>query len=395
MIPFHREGFDFQHRTRVVFGSGRIRELGKLAAEIGAQRVLVVSDPGVVAAGHFDIGKKSLLSAGLEVESFHALHENPTDLDVDAGVRIAKLFHPDCLVGLGGGSSMDCAKGINFVYCCGGRMQDYWGVGKATRDLLPLIAVPTTAGTGSEAQSFSLISDSHTHVKMACGDPRAACRIALLDPDLTLTQPPRVAALTGLDAISHAIETYVSKRHNPLSQCYSREAWRLLSRGFPRILQDGNDIEARSQMQLGAFFAGLAIEASMLGGAHATANPLTSHFGIIHGQAVAVMLPHVIRFNRGVAEGYYRDLWELLSPRDGTHATANGSPSGLDVAEALAMRIDALTAQSGLATRLRDLNVARESLSALAHDATKQWTGQFNPREITEPAALALYESAF
>jgi alcohol dehydrogenase len=178
--------------------------------------VLVVSDPGVVQAGHFVSGAAPLRATGLEVAAFHDLAENPTTDMVDAGVRVARDFRPDLLVGLGGGSSLDCCKGINFVYSCGGSMHDYHGVGKATGELLPMIAVPTTAGTGSEAQSFALISDAQTHVKMACGDPRAACRIALLDPQLTLTQPPRVTALTGIDALSHAIESYVTTRRNPV-----------------------------------------------------------------------------------------------------------------------------------------------------------------------------------
>src|SRR5690606_13323844 len=131
-----------------------------------------------------------------------------------------------------------------------GRMEDYWGVGKATADMLPLIAVPTTSGTGSEAQSFALISQAETHVKMACGDPRAACRIALLDPALTVTQPPRVTALTGVDAISHAIETQVTSKRNPLSGCFSRKAWQLLSAGFPQVLGQPDDLAARGQVQL-------------------------------------------------------------------------------------------------------------------------------------------------
>ena len=155
--------------------------------------------------------------------------------DVEPGVRLARRYEPELLVGLGGGSSMDCAKGINFVYTNGGEMQDYWGVGKASQPMLPMIAVPTTAGTGSETQSFALISDAETHVKMACGDKKASFRVAMLDPELTLTQPPQVTALTGIDAIAHALETYVTTRRNWISLFYSREAWRLLSAVLSRV----------------------------------------------------------------------------------------------------------------------------------------------------------------
>ena len=289
--------FDFQPRTRIVFGPDKVDSLGKLASELGARRALLVSDPGIVQAGHTQRGLQSLRRAGIATELFDDVHENPTTEMVEAGTKVARRTEPEAIIGLGGGSSMDCAKGINFLYSNGGRMQDYWGVGKALRPMLPMIAVPTTAGTGSEAQSFALISDAETHVKMACGDKKASFRIALLDPKLTLTQPPRVTALTGIDAIAHAVETYVTKPRNPVSLAFSREAWRLLTAHFARVLDEPDDLAARGGMQLGACFAGLAIENSMLGAAHALANPLTATYGIIHGQAIGLMLPHVVRFN--------------------------------------------------------------------------------------------------
>jgi alcohol dehydrogenase len=383
------QSFDFQHRTRIVFGSGKIRELGKLAVELGCKRAMIVSDPGVVRAGHFAKGLSSIQESGLAVISFHELGENPSTKDVDKGLAVAREFSPDLLIGLGGGSSMDCAKGINFLYSCGGAIRDYWGVGKATADLLPMIAVPTTAGTGSEAQSFALITDAETKQKMACGDPRAACRIALLDPELTLTQPPRVAALTGLDAISHALETFVTKRRSELSSGYSRQAWRLLSGGFQGILQDGSDIEARSMMQLGAYFAGLAIETSMLGAAHSLANPLTSHFGTVHGQAVTLMLPHVIQFNQAVVPALYEQIWTETSPVAVPTKAIEG-----DASRKLAGLVTQFTELAGLCTSLSQLKIGPEAIDSLAQDAVKQWTAHFNPRELTLDDAKALYAAA-
>src|SRR6056297_3684913 len=186
--------FELQIRTRVVFGPGKVAELGELASQLGARRALLVSDPGIVAAGHAGRGLVCLQSAGIETTLFEGVHENPSTADVDRGVAVAQAIQPDLIVGLGGGSSMDCAKGINFIFSNGGTMKDYWGVGKAAKPMLPLIAVPTTAGTGSEAQSFALISDPHSHKKMACGDPKAAAAVAILDPDLTASQPANVAA---------------------------------------------------------------------------------------------------------------------------------------------------------------------------------------------------------
>jgi alcohol dehydrogenase len=355
--------FDFTLPTRIVFGAGRLPELGELAKSLGSvSRVLVVSDPGVVAAGHTQRGLESLHSAGLTTRLFDGLQENPSTAHVEAGLAIAQDFSPDAIVGLGGGSSMDCAKGINFLYSCGGRIQDYWGVGKATGPLLPMIAVPTTSGTGSETQSFALISDAETHVKMACGDKRAAFRVALLDPELTLTQPSRVTALTGFDALAHAVETAVTKVRTPLSLTFSR-----------------------GEMQLGACLAGLAIENSMLGAGHALANPLTAEYGIAHGEAVALMLPHVVRRNADAVNGAYGDLW------DATNLSANGSHGGGAVADFLAESAIA----AGLASRLRDRDVDRNRLEQLAADATKQWTGTFNPVPLKQTDFLALYEAAY
>ncbi len=376
------EPFDFQLRTRIIFGSGAIDQLGQLAAELGGRRALVVSDAGVVDAGHYERGAAGLRAAGLEVASFHDFGENPTTAMVDRGVVVAREFRPDLLIGLGGGSSLDCCKGINFVYSCGGSMHDYHGVGKATGDLLPMIAVPTTAGTGSEAQSFALISDAETHVKMACGDPRAACRIALLDPQLTLTQPPRVTALTGIDAVSHALESYVTTRRNPVSLTYARRAFGWLASGFPAVLRNPDDLEARSQMQLGACFAGLAIETSMLGAAHATANPLTARHDVAHGQAVGLMLPAVIRMNGRVHPAWYAELLSEIEPV----ADPAQAP------ERLAELVESWLRQAGLATSLSELQINGETIDQLCEDALKQWTGTFNPVPLDRQRAQSLYE---
>ena len=383
MVPF-----DFQCRTRVVFGEGTIDRLGEFASEMGARRALVVSDPGIIKVGHTQRGVDVLVAAGIETHVFEGVHENPTTEDVASGVAFANRYEPELIIGLGGGSSMDCAKGINFVYTNGGSMKDDWGVGKALKAMLPMIAVPTTSGTGSEAQSFALISDAETHVKMACGDKKASFRVAILDPALTVTQPAMVTALTGIDAISHALETYVTKKRNAASCAFAREAWRLLASNFERVLTAPDDIAARAGMQLGACFSGMAIENSMLGAAHALANPLTAHYGIVHGQAIGLMLPHVVRFNGEEHATWYEEL---------IRATANepGMPTlGKDI-DSLAEFIGDLVAKAGLKTRLADVGVDREKLPQMSHDATKQWTGTFNPRPLTEASLQSLYEAAF
>ena len=374
---------DLNCSTLILHESGVLDQIGVYASSWNCCRALIVSDPGIVATGHPQRAIHYLQQAGIQTQLFTDVHENPSTDDVQRGVEIANEFQPDLLIGLGGGSSMDCAKGINFLYCGGGQMQDYWGIGKATEPMLPMIAVPTTAGTGSETQSFALISDAKTHAKMACGDKKATCKLAILDPELTLTQPAQVTALTGIDALAHALETYVTTKRTELSMDYSRRAWELLSVNFLKVIDTPNDLEARSAMQLGACLAGLAIENSMLGAAHALANPLTAHFNVVHGQAVASMLPHVIRFNAQSMESQYCQL-----------ASATNAISG-DDSEALATFISEITQHSGLATRLEPQGVNAGELPMLAADAAKQWTARFNPRTVEVEDLLTLYQQAF
>lgn len=376
--------FGFRAPTRLIVGPGSLTHLGTLAREFAASRVLVTSDAGIVAAGHTAAGIAALEAAGLVTGVFSAFTENPTSAEVEAGTAFARHFRPDLLVGLGGGSSMDCAKGINFLISCGGRMQDYRGRASATGPLLPSIAVPTTAGTGSETQSFALITDSDSGAKMACGDPRAAFRLAILDVNLTLTQPRSLAAVTGIDAVSHAVESHVSTAATPVSRMFSREAWRLLARNLPEVLVDGGSIAARSAVQLGAALAGFAIEHSMLGAAHALANPLTAVHGVIHGQAVGVMLPHVVRFNGRACGAGYGELLGEIGVETGA-ATAG---------ERLAGWLADLLRASHLLTSLRECGIPAPDIGLLAPLAASQWTGSFNPRPVTAANLAMLYEAA-
>ena len=379
--------FDFDPRTRVVFGPGVLSQLGELAKELG-HRAFLVTDKGLKDAGHEDRALEALSSAGLEVTIFDDVHPNPTTDDVAAALEAARAADVDLIIGLGGGSSMDCAKGVNFLLTNGGEMADYWGIGKATQPMLPMIAVPTTAGTGSEAQSFALIANAETHMKMACGDKKAACRIALLDPELTVTMPASVTAVTGIDAISHAVETYVTTKRNPVSQLFSRESWRLLATAFPRVLEDPTDVEARGAMIVGAHLAGAAIENSMLGATHALANPLSAHFDLTHGVAIGVMLPHVIRFN--AADDAVAPLYGDLAADIGL-CTADDP----DAADKLARYVHSVVRSWSLPTSLQAADVTSDLIPTMAEEAAKQWTGTFNPRPVNVASLTELYECAF
>ena len=374
----HPTGFDHQPRTRLVFGEDTIERVGELAREIGGKHVLLVTDKGLAAAGHPARAIGFIEAAGLHVTTFDEVRENPTTLDVDRCVEVARGAGIDLIVGLGGGSSMDTAKGTNFILTNGGRMQDYWGVGKATKPMLPLIAIPTTAGTGSECQSFALISDEVTHQKMACGDAKAAAAVAILDPLLTVSQPARVTACTGIDALAHAFETAVTKKRNALSAMYSREAFRLCFGAIERVLDEPRDLEARSRMQLGAAFAGTAIENSMLGAAHSAANPLTAHYGVAHGQAVGLMLPAVIAFNARDNEAHNRYL-ELAMI------------AGLSSLDDLIGELDTILEAARMREGIAKLGIDRGAFPKLAAEAAQQWTAGFNPRRIDAQDFEELY----
>ncbi|MFN9563186.1 MAG: iron-containing alcohol dehydrogenase [Pirellulaceae bacterium] len=386
--------FDFQMRTRFVVGEGVLQQLGAIAHELRGTRVLVVSDPGIVQAGLFERAVHSLRAGGMQIASFHDFQENPDSDQVDRGVQVAKEFQPDLLVGLGGGSSMDCAKGINFVHSCGGRIHDYWGVGKASKPMLPLIAVPTTAGTGSESQSFALISDAVTHAKMACGDPKAAARVALLDPLLTLSQPPRVTALTGIDALTHAIESFVCQKRSPISQLFAKEAWRHLRYGLPQVLSDPQSVDGRFCMQWGAALAGMAIEASMLGAAHALANPLTAHHGIAHGQAVGVMMPHVIQWNARQVASWYQELWNTVEPPLQMTQPHKPESDANVAARKMSDWFGEMLQAGGLHQRLAALAIPENDLEVLASQAAQQWTAKYNPVEVHADDLIQIYRRA-
>jgi alcohol dehydrogenase len=373
--------FDYQPRTRLICGPDTLEQVGVLAREIGVRRALLVTDEGIVRAGHAGRALGFIAAAGLEVEVYDRVRENPNTSDVARCLEMARAAKIELIIGLGGGSSMDTAKGCNFLLTNGGEMKDYRGVGKATRPMLPLIAIPTTSGTGSECQSAALIADEETHQKMACLDPKAAARVAILDPLLTVSQPPRVTACTGVDALAHSLETAVTRKRTPISMLYSREAFRLCFQNLPRVLTQPDDVEARAAMQLGAAFAGSAIENSMLGAAHSAANPLTAHHGVVHGQAVGVMLPPVIRFNAvepGARQGY-QSLAEAV---------------GLRTVEEMLAGLREILRLAQVAAPLAELGVTRAALPALGAEAAQQWTAQFNPRTIGADDFARLYEEA-
>jgi len=374
---------------RVLYGPGSSERIGECAKDLG-QSVLLVTDQGLSAAGHPQQVREDLEKAGLQVILFDKSIENPTESSVQDCVDAAKSGQIDLIVGLGGGSSMDTAKGCNFILTNGGRMSDYWGVGKAKRAMLPLIALPTTAGTGSECQSFALISEDNTHRKMACGDRKALPRITILDPKLTLSQPRMVTACTGIDALTHALESAVTTKRNDMSDRHSRLAFELIHENLPKVFERPDDLEARGAVLLGASHAGAAIERSMLGAAHSMANPLTARRGTVHGMAVGLALPEVMEFNAGQPETMTR--YANLARRA---AIVSETTPEADSFEALVARVRHLLSLANFPSSLSELGFEEADLADLAKSASEQWTAGFNPRPIETHEFLRLYSSLF
>jgi alcohol dehydrogenase len=382
--------FDFHPRMRLIYGEGVLDSLGELIREFGGTHAFVVTDAGIVKAGHAAHAAQAISKAGLRATVFDRVKENPTTRHVGDCVAAAREHNIDFIVGLGGGSSMDTAKGANFILTNGGKMADYWGVNKATRPMLPLIAVPTTAGTGSECQSFALISDEETHQKMACGDDKAYARAALLDPVLTLSLPPRVTANTGIDTVTHALEAHVTNVNTAVSQLFSRESWKLSEDSLEVVMKNPGDLAARGRMLLASAYGGTAIAQSMLGAVHSAANPLTARFNVVHGQAVGMMLPHVVRFNSRDPQtfAHYADLAASVG-------ITRRDDKSVDVIDTLLTRINALLAAAEIPDSLKDCGVTRDSIPQLAEEAARQWTANFNPVKIGAADFRALYEAAF
>lgn len=374
------EGDEFRHSPTgsVLFGPGVVAQVGERIAALGVKRVLVVTDPGIARAGHLEKVVGYLEAAGLDVTSFTDVQENPDTNCVDHCTNIAKESGAEAIIGLGGGSSMDTAKGCNFILTNGGKMQDYWGVGKATQPMLPFIAIPTTSGTGSECQSFALISDAITHAKMACGDKKAAATLAILDPELTVTQPALVTRHTGIDALTHALESAVSTKASEVSQAYSLAAFALLAKGFPIVLKEPQNLAARAQMLLGAALAGVAIENSMLGAAHACANPLTANYDIVHGEAVGAMMAGVIELNLSNSDA--ASMYEQLANRIGLKARE------------LPEWFRKILGMAGMPQDPAQLSIPPDDVPMLAGQAAKQWTGTFNPVKVGESELANLYQ---
>lgn len=382
MLPF-----TFATAPTLIVGSGSIARVGEIAAQRLGPRVLLVTDAGLVKAGLTAPALHTLEEAGIAVEVFDGVVADPPEAVVLAAVARAKQFDARAVIGFGGGSSIDVAKLVALLAESGENLAEIYGVGLAKGPRMPLLAIPTTAGTGSEVTPISIVTTG-AHEKKGVVSPLIIPDIALLDPDLTVNLPPHVTAATGIDAMVHAIEAYTSTspNNNPVSQALAREALSLLGRNIERAVRQGNDLEARSAMLLGSMLAGQAFANSPVAAVHALAYPIGGHFGVPHGLSNALVLPHVLRFNASACGSAYAELAAFVFPELEGRATAPDLVKGLAD----------LCSRIGLPLRLRDVGIPQDAVPMLAEDAMKQTRLLVNnPRPLVLEDARTIYETAW
>jgi alcohol dehydrogenase class IV len=383
--------FVFSTTAQIVFRPGASAEIGDLVRQIFGDRILFVTDPGLRKLGLCDAALKSLAEVGIFVTVFDSVEADPSLATVQAATEVAKAAGVSGIIGFGGGSSLDVAKVVALLCGSGEDIDGAWGVGNAKGPRLPLVLVPTTAGTGSEVTSVSIITVGGDE-KRGVSSPIILPDIAILDADLTLGLPAHITAATGIDAMVHAIEAYASKsaNNNPLSKMLARQALQLLGANIEKAVFDGNDREARGAMLLGSMLAGQAFANSPVAAVHALAYPIGGMFHVPHGLSNALVLPHVLRFNAPQAASVYAEIAGDAFPDIAAEQGDQGRCAAF--IERLAM----LSAKLGLQTRLRDVGIGEEHLAGMARDAMKQARLLVNnPREVDEADALFIYKAAW
>ncbi len=382
--------FTFNTSKSIQFGVGALNRIGDLVkAQIG-ERVMLVTDPGMMSTGIIDRTLQILASTGVSVELFKDVEADPPEAVIQKAVEQAKAADIPGVIGLGGGSSLDVAKLVSLLAFGSENLKDVYGVDNAKGPRLPLILVPTTSGTGSEVTPISIVTTG-TNEKMGVVSPVILPDIALLDPELTYGLPAHVTAATGIDAMVHAIEAFASAsaNNNPLSRMLATQALTLMGRSILKAVHEGSDAEARSDMLLGSMLAGQAFANSPVAAVHALAYPLGGHFHIPHGLSNALVLPHVLRFNVVTSPQPYAEL--------GPYAFPDLSKfEGQERAAAFCDRLADLSRDCGLQPNLRAMNIPEDILPRLASDAMNQTRLLVNnPRPLTEADALAIYRAAY
>lgn len=370
-----------------LMGPGCVNEVGDRVKSLGGSKALIVTDAGLAKLGLAEKVKEVLESASINAVVFDGAEPNPTDHNVEAGFKVWREEECDAIVSLGGGSSHDCAKGVGLLAANGGRIHDYEGVDKSTNPMVPLLAINTTAGTASEMTRFCVITDTSRKVKMVIVDWRVTPAISINDPELMVGKPPALTAATGMDALTHAVEAYVSTAATPLTDSAAVKAMELIAKWLPAAVANGTNMEAREQMAYAQFLAGMAFNNASLGYVHAMAHQLGGFYNLPHGVCNAILLPHVEQFNLIACPERFRDIAIAL----GENVT------GLSVFDAAQKAIDAikkLSTSIGIPAGLTELGVKEEDFKIMAENAQKDACTLTNPRLATLDEVIQIYKNA-
>lgn len=378
--------FTFKIPQNILFGMGSLAQLPDLLAESGSDHVFLVSDGGLAKLGVVEKIESIIRSANITCTTYLGVLPNPTVSIVDEAAALYKQCGATSIVALGGGSSMDVAKAVGVLVNYGGSITQYEGNFKVPGPIVPMIAIPTTAGTGSEVTASAVITDESRNYKLSVFSYELLPRYALLDPALIITAPASIAASCGVDALIHAMEAYISTKATPFSDAMAEKAMELIGSSLRRFVANRQDEEAACAMMLGCNFAGIAFAWARLGNVHAMSHPVSGYFHVAHGVANSILLPTVLEYNALADHGRYQKMYNYI--HQGTPCTENFQPS------MLVEEIRRLNAELGIPARLSDVGVTADKIPAMAEDAMKSGNIPANPRQTTLKDMIALYEKA-
>lgn len=382
------DSFSFTIPQNIKFGAGTLDLLPDLAKELGKSKGYIISGPHLNKIGMVAKCRKALKNAGMESECFTETEGNPSTDTVVKATEGFKKSKADFIVAFGGGSPLDVAKAVAVLATYGGNIVDYEGAGKVMGPVVPMIAIPTTAGTGSEVTAFSVITDHSRNYKLTVVSNYLLPAYVILDPDLIATVPANTAAACGIDAMVHALEAYISKAASPFSDIFAREALRLIGGSIRDYVADRSNPAACESMMVGSLFAGIAFSHARLGNMHAMSHPVSAYFDVPHGVANAILLPTVVDFNKDAADPEkYRYIYGCISKDMG--ADINFTP------DMLATEIRMLNYELGILPTLSDIGVTSDKFEQMADDAMKSGNIQCNPQFTMKNDILKLYEQAF
>lgn len=378
--------FSFKVPQDIIFGKGCLQRLPKVLQKAGCDTVYLISDPGLKSVGVVDKVETIIRDAGVFYADYLDVQPNPTVDIVNAALEGYKSSGAKCIVALGGGSPMDVAKAVGILATYGGKIMDYVGLDKVPGPTVPLIAIPTTAGTGSEVTASSVITDTETNYKMSVISDNLIPSYALLDPELIMTLPASVAASCGVDAFIHALEAYLSKRSNPFTDTMAEKAMQLIGSNIRQFVAARDNEEAACNMMLGSTFAGIAFASALLGNIHAMSHPVSGFFHVAHGVANSILLPTIIEYNALADNGRYRVIYNSIT--NGKKADDSFRP------EMLTEELRKLNKDLGIPATLSEVGVTADKIPEMTADAMKSGNILLNPRQTTSKDVEMLYHRA-